>query len=87
MPFPQRRTQIQELAARAKSNLTRALGGEAADAYAKEVVSSDMDEPGEEDVYRKVAADLKAKGADVSEPRLRKHMADLLVEARKQITG
>lgn len=35
VPFPQRRTQIQELAARAKSNLTRALGGEAADAYAQ----------------------------------------------------
>ncbi len=34
-PFPQRRTQIQELAARAKSDLTRALGGEAADAYAQ----------------------------------------------------
>ncbi len=35
VPIPQRRTQIQELAARAKSDLTRALGGEAADAYAQ----------------------------------------------------
>ena len=34
MPFPQRRTQIQELATRAKTDLARALGGEAADAYA-----------------------------------------------------
>ena len=63
------------------------LTGPAADAYAKEVVSADLDEPGEEDVYRKIAADLKAKGLDVSEHRIRKHMADLLVEARKQITG
>ncbi len=34
VPFPQRRTQIQELAARAKTDLTRSLGGEAAEAYA-----------------------------------------------------
>lgn len=34
VPFPQRRTQIQELATRAKSELTRTLGSEAAEAYA-----------------------------------------------------
>lgn len=35
VPIPDRRTQIQQLAARAKSDLTRVLGGEAADAYAQ----------------------------------------------------
>ena len=63
------------------------LTGPSADAYAKEVVSADLDEPGEEDVYRKVSTDLKAKGLDISEHRIRKQMSDLLVEARKQITG
>ena len=33
VPFPQRRTQIQELAARAKTDLARTLGSEAAEAY------------------------------------------------------
>ena len=63
------------------------LIGESADAYAKEVVASDFEEAGDEDVFRKVAGDLKAKGLDVSEHRVRKHMADLLEEARLQITG
>ncbi len=35
VPFPQRRSEIQALATRAKADLTRALGGEAADAYAQ----------------------------------------------------
>ncbi len=35
VPFPQRRTQIQELATRAKADLARTLGSEAADAYAQ----------------------------------------------------
>ncbi|WP_414664523.1 hypothetical protein [Horticoccus sp. 23ND18S-11] len=35
VPMPQRRAQIQELAGRAKTELTRALGNEAADAYAQ----------------------------------------------------
>jgi hypothetical protein len=63
------------------------LTGPDADAYAKTVVAADLDEPGEEDVYRKVAGDLKAKGVEVSEHRIRKHMAELLEEARRQITS
>ena len=35
MPMPERRTQIQALATRAKAEVSRALGGEAADAYAQ----------------------------------------------------
>ncbi len=35
LPPPQRRSQIQELATKAKADLTRALGAEAADAYAQ----------------------------------------------------
>lgn len=35
IPFPQRRAQIQELATRAKAEVTRALGGEAGEAYAQ----------------------------------------------------
>ena len=32
--------------------------GDAADAYAKEVIKADFEEAGDEDVYRKVASDL-----------------------------
>lgn len=61
------------------------LEGEAVDAYAKEVIASDLDEPGPDDVVRKVMADLEAKAVDFSEHRLRHRMDELMVEAKKQI--
>jgi hypothetical protein len=60
------------------------LTAEEADAYAKEVVAADFEEVGEEDVYRKVAGDLAAKGVEVSEHEIRRAMEDKLVEARRQ---
>ena len=63
------------------------LGGETAEAYARDVVQVDFEEPGPEDVYRKVAADLAAKMVSISEHRIRREMEDLLVEARAQIEG
>ena len=61
------------------------LEGEAVESYAKDVVSADLDEPGHEDVVRKVMADVEAKGVDFSEHRLRHRMDELMVEAKKQI--
>ena len=58
---------------------------EDAAAYAKEVVSSDFEEPGDADVVRKVLADITAAGADLSEHRLRKKMDELLTVAKDQI--
>ncbi|HIP77341.1 MAG TPA: DUF1476 domain-containing protein, partial [Kiloniellaceae bacterium] len=40
------------------------LEGEAVESYAKDVVASDLDEPGPDDVVRKVMADLEAKAVD-----------------------
>ena len=56
--------------------------GEEADAYAKEVVKSDFEEAGHEDVYRKVAGDL---GDKADEETIRKQMAAFLVEAKHQL--
>ncbi len=70
------------------------ISGQAAGDYAKEVVKSDFDEVGEEDVYRKVMGDLQAKDIDLqakdidlSESRLRRKMSELLELAREQITS
>ena len=52
-------------------------------AYSKEVVAADFDEPGDDDVVRKVVADLASKG--VTEDQVRAKMAELLAEAVKQI--
>ncbi len=59
------------------------LAGAEAEAYARKIVISDFEEPGEEDVYRAVAADLGDKG--VSEGDIRRRMAQLIDEAGRQI--
>lgn len=56
--------------------------GEAADAYAMEVVAADFAEAGDEDVLRKVVGDLGAR-ADAATVRAR--MSDLMVEAKRQV--
>lgn len=56
--------------------------GEAADAYAKEVIKADFEEPGDEDVYRKVAGDL---GSKADEATIRARMAELMAEAKAQL--
>jgi hypothetical protein len=59
--------------------------GADADAYAKEVVIADFVEAGDEDVYRKVKADLDAAGVQLSEHQLRRKMAELLAIAIEQV--
>ena len=61
------------------------MSEEHAKAYAGEVVASDFEEAGDEDVFRKVSSDLKAKGASVSDDMIRKKMAELTTVAREQI--
>jgi len=61
------------------------LSGDEAQAYAREVVKADLEEPGEEDVFRKIRRDFDAKGVDQSDHQIRSRMADLLVEAVTQI--
>jgi hypothetical protein len=56
-----------------------------AEAYAKSVVMADFEKPGDDDVVEKIVADAKAKGVDISENRIRKHMGELLDAARQQI--
>lgn len=61
------------------------LTGEAAETYAKDVVLSDLQEPGEEDVFRKVRKDFDAKGVDQSDHQIRRTMEELMGEAVRQI--
>ncbi|XSG82803.1 MAG: DUF1476 domain-containing protein [Methyloligella sp. ZOD6] len=61
------------------------LAGDDAQNYAREVVKADFDEPGEEDVFRKVRGDFDAKNIDQSDHQIRRQMVDLLAEAINQI--
>lgn len=53
--------------------------------YAKAVVKSDFEQPGDEDVLRKVFEDLKGSGVAVSEPDVRLKMQELMAVAREQL--
>ena len=62
------------------------LSGAEADAYAKSVVAADFEEAGDDDVFRKVRADLNAKGKQsVSDADIRTKMDVLLAEAAAEI--
>jgi hypothetical protein len=63
------------------------ITGEGAAAYAKEVVASDFEKPGDSDVVDKVLKDLEAKSITFSEGDLRKKMDELTAIARKQIVS
>ncbi|MGJ8531631.1 MAG: DUF1476 domain-containing protein [Alphaproteobacteria bacterium] len=58
---------------------------EKATEYAGAVVASDFDEPGDEDVFRKVRADFDEAEIAVSDEELREKMVNLMGEAIQQI--
>src|SRR3954454_22340510 len=57
------------------------LSGDAAEAYAKEVVVADFDEPGDGDVFRKLRGDFDAKKIAISDAELRRKMDELMSAA------
>ena len=61
------------------------LSGDAANAYAKEVVMSDFEESGDHDVFKKVRRDFDAKGVAQSDHQIRRTMDELLEQAIKQV--
>ena len=61
------------------------LNADSADQYASAVVKADFEQPGEEDVYRKIAQDLEGSGLVVSEGEIRRKMDELASIAREQI--
>lgn len=61
------------------------LSGDAADAYSKEVVMSDFEEAGDEDVFKKVRTDFDAKGVAQSDEQIRRTMTELLQTAVEQL--
>ena len=56
--------------------------GDDAAAYAKEVIKADFEEPGDEDVYRKVSGDL---GDKADETTIRSKMVSFMADAKAQL--
>jgi hypothetical protein len=63
------------------------LGADEAKAYAAEVVAADFEEAGDEDVFRKVSADIRAKGLAIGDDTVRQKMAALLLTAQEQVAA
>ena len=61
------------------------LEGDHREEYAKVVVKSDFEQPGDEDVLRKVFGDLKSAGDSATEGDVRMKMDELLAQAREQV--
>jgi hypothetical protein len=61
------------------------IEGADAEAYAKEVVKADFEEPGVDDVIRKIQGDAAPKNLDLSEHRIRKKMDELTAVAKEQV--
>ncbi|HET7448419.1 MAG TPA: DUF1476 domain-containing protein [Methyloceanibacter sp.] len=61
------------------------LGGDDAQAYAREVIKADLEIPGDDDVFRKIRRDFDAKGIQKSDHQIRSKMVDLMGVAVGQI--
>jgi hypothetical protein len=60
------------------------ISGDAANAYARDVVAADFEETGD-GVFRKVTGDLNAGGIAVTEAQIRAKMGELLAQAIVQV--
>ncbi|MFO6448265.1 DUF1476 domain-containing protein [Erythrobacter sp. NE805] len=63
------------------------LTPEETDAYRKAVVQAEFEESGDEDVVRKLLGDLTAAQIEVTEADIRAKLAEMAVEARRQLLG
>ena len=85
----------QELRFKANARRNKLLGlwaaellghqGEAASAYAVEVVKSDFEAPGDEDVFRKVQGDFAKAGVAQTDHQIHRKMEELMAVAVDQV--
>lgn len=85
----------QELRFKANARRNKLLGlwaaeqlgktGEAAAAYATEVVKSDFEAPGDDDVFRKVRGDFDKAGVQITDHQIQRQMTELMETAIGQV--
>ncbi|MCK5549117.1 MAG: DUF1476 domain-containing protein [Hyphomicrobiaceae bacterium] len=63
------------------------MTGDDVEHYAKGVVLADLEEPGDEDVFRKVRGDFDDASIDQSDHQIRRTMEELMDKAVSQIEG
>lgn len=65
--------------------LAEQLGKSDAEAYAKEVVISDLKEAGDEDIIAKVLADIEEAGLNITREQIVEKLSEFLVVAGEQL--
>jgi len=63
------------------------IEGDGVDKYALSVIIADMEEAGDDDVFRKLRKDLDCAGVDMTDAALREKMAECLQAARVEVYG
>ena len=61
------------------------LSGAESESYAKEVVLADFEEPGDDDVLRKVLLDFEKGGVGIASSKIRHEMERLMPVAKNEI--
>jgi hypothetical protein len=94
--FEQKFKMDQDLQFKVNSRAVKALGlwaaeklgmsGDDADCYADTVVDADFDEPGFEDVYRKVMADFDAKGVNIEKSEIVETLDQKLAIVKQELS-
>ena len=62
------------------------ITGDEANLYASEVVDADFEEPGFEDVLRKVNDDFSAKGVSVEDEEMRRVLGEKFEEVKREFS-
>jgi hypothetical protein len=93
--FEKKFAQDEELQFKARARCNRLFGlwaaaklglsGAAADAYAKELVTADLDKPGSDGVFQKVRKDFDAKGVAQSDHQIRRSIEEAMAHAVAEI--
>ncbi len=61
------------------------LEGEKAEEYAGSLIVADLEEPGDEDVFRKLRADFDAAGVEMDDETIRRRLDELFAVAIEEI--
>lgn len=95
--FEQRQAYEDEIAFKAVARRNKLLGewaadrlglsGAEAEAYARNLVDIDFKPAGYARLIEKVQGDLRGKGIEMSDHRLMLKLAELLIEAKRQVTA
>lgn len=59
--------------------------GADAESYVREVIKADLEEAGDDDVFRKLRQDFDAAGVEQSDHQIRRHMDECMQQAVEQL--